>query len=139
MPRPKRGPGGASHLRESGAPPNTPTNSTPHLVMVIFADSGTVCDRPHNKALCTRVLLHGRDGTYSEHLALSTYFTHAEVNHASRGMQPQRTSLVTEDLPVLFAKGGRSLTLIVHACGTTSNVVVQIIALTTGMPPRAST
>ena len=44
VPGPKRGPGGASRLRESGAPPNTPTNSTPHLVMVIFADSGTVCD-----------------------------------------------------------------------------------------------
>ena len=102
VPGPKRGPGGASHLRESGAPPNTPTNSTPRMVMVIFVDSGSVCDRQYDKALCTRLLSYGWDGTYSEHLALSTYFTHAEVNHASRGMQPQRTSPVTEDLPVLF-------------------------------------
>ena len=79
VPGPKRGPGGASRLRESGAPPNTPTNSTPHLVMVIFADSGTVCDRQYEKAHCTRLLPYGRDGTYSEHLALFSKYTNART------------------------------------------------------------
>ena len=70
MPDPKRGPGGASHLRGSGAPPNTPTESTSNLLVTF-----TVCDRQYDKALSTRLLSYSRDGTYSEHLALPTYFT----------------------------------------------------------------
>ena len=35
---------------------------------VVVAHWPTASDRPHNKALRARLLWHGRDGTYSEHL-----------------------------------------------------------------------
>ena len=62
-----------------GRIPTTPAKSAPHLAAVISyircvagTHWPTANDRPHNKALCTRLLLHGRDGTYSEHLISST-------------------------------------------------------------------